>query len=124
MNVTDKKKFLMFAIVGPACIILRALLGVGGMEVKQTPILVGAGAILAIIGFLLYIYEKKHIDEFAYAYAENWNGGGFINSAFILGISVFFFAMTWIKGIAILVLFGVVYRILMAIIRGKQGERS
>ncbi|KXB67023.1 hypothetical protein [Aedoeadaptatus coxii] len=50
------------------------------------------------VGFILFLASmviagmeiKKNLGMF-YAYAENWNGGFFNNSALILGVSNFFF---------------------------------
>lgn len=56
-------------------------------------------AIGLTVGFVLFVasmvisgVEIKRDLEMFYAYAENWNGGFFNNSALILGISNFLFA--------------------------------
>lgn len=66
------------------------------------------------VGFILFVVSmvisgveiKKDLDMF-YAYAENWNGGFFNNSALILGISNFFFAKDYAFYLTAIILSGI-----------------
>ncbi|MGN1383659.1 MAG: hypothetical protein ACI4W2_12675 [Eubacterium sp.] len=56
---------------------------------------IGIGAILCIAGLIVLIIESKDTKaSYFYSHADNWNGWGIMNSGLILGISVFFIAVT------------------------------
>ncbi|WP_409336059.1 hypothetical protein [Eubacterium sp. F2] len=55
----------------------------------------GIGAILCVAGIIVLLIESKDTKgSYFYSHADNWNGGGILNSGLILGISVFFIAVT------------------------------
>lgn len=56
---------------------------------------IAIGAILCIAGLIVLIIESKDSRaSYFYSHADNWNGWGIMNSGLILGISVFFIAVT------------------------------
>lgn len=81
------------------------------------------------VGFILFLASmviagmelKKNLGMF-YAYAENWNGGFFNNSALILGVSNFFFASRYAFYITAIVL-SAIY-LVARIILGKSLQRE
>ena len=48
----------------------------------------GIGALIALIGIGITIWEAKANKPMFYSYGKNWFGGYLNNSAFILGIAV------------------------------------
>ncbi len=56
---------------------------------------IGIGVILCIAGMIVLLLESRDTKgSYFYSYADNWNGGGLINSGLIFGISVFFIGVT------------------------------
>lgn len=102
-NKSNGYFLLFFFVTGIVMMVLRNLIN----PVIPTPISFGIGAVILGYGLILSILEIKHQVSASYAYAENWNGGGFINSGVILGISIFFFAADFKIGLLLFVLLNV-----------------
>lgn len=99
MNI--KKNIGYFVIVGICSLGLRYYFH---PTIPQIISLV-AGAVIAVIALVILRLENKGVaeDSFFYSYATNWNGAGILNGAFLLGISLFFFACTVVYGVVFLV---------------------
>ena len=89
-------KYGMYNII---YILILSIIGLAVRHFYQVPIpdRVSAwiGVVLCIAGLIVLIIESRDTGApYFYSYADNWNGGGIINSGLILGISVFFIAVT------------------------------
>lgn len=89
-------KYGMYNII---YILILSIIGLAVRHFYQVPIpdRVSAwiGVVLCIAGLIVLIIESRDSGApYFYSYADNWNGGAIINSGLILGISVFFIAVT------------------------------
>jgi hypothetical protein len=89
-------KYGMYNII---YILILSIIGLAVRHFYQVPIpdRVSAwiGVVLCIAGLIVLIIESRDTGaSYFYSHADNWNGGGIINSGLILGISVFFIAVT------------------------------
>ena len=106
---TLKKSDILMSIysifIGIICILFRKLIS---PEIPQN-IATFVGSIFVIIAFLLSFMEIKSKLEFFYSFAENWNGGGIVNSGFLIGLGTFFFASSLEQGIIWLIIINIIF---------------
>lgn len=102
---TELFLLLFFLGTGALMMVLRKLIN---PEIP-TPISLAIGVMLLGYGLVLSILEYRNHVGVSYAYGENWNGGGFINSGVILGVSMFFFSGNIRFGWLLFLLFSVVF---------------
>ncbi len=110
MNKIKKADIIMslYSIfIGIICIFSRKLIS---PEIPQN-ISIFIGAIFIVVAFLLSFMEIKSKLDFSYSFAENWNGGGIINSGFILGLGMFFFSSNVMNGFILLIVFNLIFLI-------------
>ena len=98
--------------------VLTVLISKGGNDIPAK-ISIGVGSVLALIGIALAIWELRSGKPLFYSYGKNWFGGYINNSAFILGISVGFFAITTRCGFTALGAVAAVY-VLICLIFGQN----
>ncbi len=114
---TLKKSDILMSIysifIGIICILFRKLIS---PEIPQN-IATFVGSIFVIIAFLLSFMEIKSKLEFFYSFAENWNGGGIINSGFLLGLGMFFFSSNVMNSIILLIIFNIIFIIERSLIK-------
>lgn len=103
--------------------VLAVLISKGGSDLPAK-ISIGAGSVLALIGFALVIWELRSGKPLFYSYGKNWFGGYLNNSAFILGIAVGFFATTTKCGFAALGAVAVIYALICLIFRKRNLENN
>lgn len=85
---------------------------------------IAIGAILCIAGLIVLIIESKDSRaSYFYSYADNWNGGAIVNSGLILGISVFFIAVT-VKTAILYILAICVVNMIIRILGDKTSAQS
>ncbi|MGF6990086.1 hypothetical protein M2145_002514 [Lachnospiraceae bacterium PF1-21] len=109
-----------FLIVSAAFVILRYFLPFRILP-QEWADYIGLGTLL--LGLLISALEKYEDLPLFYAWARDWNGGGITNNAFILAVSVYFFArniksaLIWILLILVLL---TLERYSIACIRDKK----
>ncbi|MDD7363299.1 MAG: hypothetical protein SPI65_07465 [Peptoniphilus sp.] len=101
-------------VIGLACALLRWLIKPEIPHAVDTTV----GVILLLIACVLTVVEVRKNFDFFYASAENWNGGGIVNSGALLGISNFFFSGGNMNGI----LSALLLAILLTVIRLFAGQ--
>ena len=82
----------------------------------------GIGALIALIGIGITIWEAKANKPMFYSYGKNWFGGYLNNSAFILGIAVGFFATKVVYGLTALGIIATLYAIIIVALKNKRSE--
>lgn len=91
MRLSLRRNLIYFAVVSLLSGLIRNFAG----EVMFTGIpakaAVVVGCFVASAGVILAIIERRKNLDFFYSYGPNWNGNGVMNSAFVFGISTYFF---------------------------------
>lgn len=112
----DELLVVFFFVTGALMILLRKLLDPS----IPTIISLVVGCTILGVGVILTVLECRHHLGVSYAYAENWNGGGFINSGVILGISVFFFSGEVKLGVVMFVLINIALLLKWKVLSGAK----
>lgn len=79
------KKVGYLIVVGLMIMLILAATGGNNIPMDMS---FGIGALIALIGIGITIWEAKANKPMFYSYGKNWFGGYLNNSAFILGIAV------------------------------------
>lgn len=108
-----KKRIAYLLAVGIVLLIVRSRIGSSLPQFAS----LGIAIILTIVAVGRLIMERRLNTPFFYGYARNWNGGYFINSAFLLGLATFFYAVTMTYGVIALVLETAIYLLLCKVIK-------
>ncbi len=105
-NIKNNIHMSVYSIViGLICIFFRKLIS---PEIPQN-IALFVGIIITIIALILSFMEIKWKLDFFYSFAENWNGGGIVNSGFLIGLGTFFFASSLEQGIIWLIIINIIF---------------
>lgn len=107
--------------------VVPSLLG-SSLFMSETPdfIRFGIAGILVIVGFSICFLEKYSDTSLFYAWADNWNGGGLVNSGLILAIAIVpLRGTTAILLLWIIVIGGVLIceRYVIALLRDQKEQR-
>ena len=100
----DVRMSLYSIAVGVACVLLRMLIS---PEIPST-IALSVCMAFTVLSLILSVVEGKNNFGFFYSFAENWNGGGIINSGFLMGVGAFFFSSNPLNSILWLLVINVV----------------
>ncbi len=103
----DVRMSLYSMIIGIACVLLRMLMS------PEIPNAISLSVCMAftVLALILSAVEVKSHFGFFYSFAENWNGGGIINSGFLMGLGAFFFSanplnsIIWLLAINLVLMF-------------------
>lgn len=113
------KKVGYLIVVG--LIIMLILAATGGNNIPMD-MSFGIGALIALIGIGITIWEAKTNKPMFYSYGKNWFGGYLNNGAFILGVATGFFATKTMYGITALGTLAVVYAVIWTVFKAKNAE--
>lgn len=111
-------KLRSYLLVALLALTLRQILGLMGMVGQVTDLQQIAGCVVAVIGFLLYRYEITK----GYTHKTPGPvglGGPVLNGASIVGLSLVFFGVSFLKGIAVILIFALVLYLLHLLIRER-----
>lgn len=108
-----KKRIAYLLAVGIVLLVVRSRIGSSLPQFAS----LGIAIILTIVSIGLLIVEKRLDLPFFYGYARHWDGGYLINSAFLLGLATFFYAVTMTYGVIALVLETAIYLLLCEVIK-------
>ena len=108
-----KKRIAYLLAVGIVLLIVRSRIGSSLPQFAS----LGIAIILTIVAVGLLIMERRLNIPFFYGYARHWDGGYLINSAFLLGLATFFYAVTMTYGVIALVLETAIYLLLCKVIK-------
>lgn len=103
----DLRMSLYAMAIGVVCVLLRMLMS---PEIPSN-ISISICMLFTIIALILSAVEIKNNFKFFYSYAENWNGGGIINSGFLMGVGAFFFSSNPLNSILWLLVINLVLMI-------------
>lgn len=123
LNTKRTAKLRIFAFVGFLAIALRQITGLIGLIGPITNEQATAGCIVAGIGFFMYHYELAKGYGIDGKRGIAGLGGPVINGATVVGISLYFFGATFLKGVAIMAIFALVFY-LLSLLMGRQWGRG
>ena len=116
LHLLKLRSHLLVALIALS---LRQVAGLAGLVGEVTDWQQVAGSAIAVIGFILYRYEIRK----GYTYQNKGPvglGGVMVNGASVVGLSLLFFGVSFLKGMFVIAIFAVVLLSLHALIREKR----
>ena len=113
------KKVGYLIVVGLMIMLILAATGGNNIPMDMS---FGIGALIALIGIGITIWEAKTNKPMFYSYGKNWFGGYLNNGAFILGVATGFFATKTMYGITALGIIATLYAIIIVALKNKRSE--
>lgn len=111
-------KLRSYLLVALLALTLRQILGLMGMVGQVTDVQQIAGCVIAVIGFVIYRHEMQK----GYTHktpGPGGLGGPVVNGASIVGLSLLFFGVSFLKGMVVILIFALVLFLLHLLIREK-----
>ena len=115
LHLLKLRSYLLVALVS---LTLRQIAGLMGIVGPVTDVQQIAGCVIAVIGFVLYRHEmrKKYTHKNP---GPGGLGGPVVNGASIVGLSLLFFGVSFLKGMVVILIFALVLFLLQLLIREK-----
>ncbi len=122
MQNLNKRRLRSYAILGIAMILLRQGVMAAGFMRESTNFAATWAMVLAGVGFFIFHFELRRGRGLSPEGEEVLLGGPMLYGGLLVALSLFFFALTLVKGLIIFVLFGGLLLFFTKLIRNVKQE--